>query len=205
MENDKNKPSTVSEPDFSYTGYTYSDYMNFQIDEMVEIIRGKLFRMSPAPGSTHQKVSVNLTGMLWSHFRNKSCKLFPGPFDVILPETNKSIEYSTTVVQPDLCVICDRSKIKERGCFGAPDWVIEILSPHTSKKDIQLKYEVYEDAGVKEYWVVMPKQQIVEVYILNEGKYIRHGAFAWEDKITSYLFPEIDIDLSEVFGEQHEY
>lgn len=204
MENDKNKPSTVSEPDFNYTGYTYSDYLKFQIDENVEIIRGKVFRMSPAPGSTHQMVSSKLHVLIGQSLWQKPCKVFSAPYDVILPIHN-SIDNATTVVQPDICVICDSNKIKERGCFGAPDWVIEILSPHTSKKDIQLKYEVYEEAGVKEYWVIMPKQQIVEVFVLLEGKYKRHGAYAWEDIVTPYLFPEIDIDLSEVFGEQHEY
>lgn len=198
-------PSKVKEPDFSYSGYTYTDYLQFNLDEMVEVIRGKLFRMSPAPGSLHQLVSANLFGIVWSYLKDKPCMVFSAPYDIILPIANKDYAKSQTVVQPDLSVICDLEKIKEAGCFGAPDWVIEILSPHTSKKDIQLKYDVYEEAGVKEYWVVMPKQQILEVFILQGGKYTRRGAYAYEDTVSPTLFPDMVIDLSEVFGEQAEW
>lgn len=198
-------PSKVQEPDFSYSGYTYTDYLQFNLDEMVEVIRGKLFRMSPAPGSIHQEVSGNLYFQIRSALNERSCKIFHAPYDVILSVSGKDFTKSKTVVQPDLCVICDYDKIKGAGCFGAPDWVIEILSPHTSKKDIQLKYDVYEEAGVKEYWVVMPKQQILEVFILEGGKYSRRGAYAYEDTVSPTLFPDMVIDLSEVFGEQAEW
>lgn len=204
MENTENNPVTATGPDYNHVGHTYSDYKGFEIDEMVEVIRGKLFTMSPAPGSTHQMVSINLTGMLWSHFIDSSSHIITAPYDVILPIANLSFENAQTIVQPDICIICDKNKIKERGCFGAPDLIIEILSPHTSKKDIQLKYQVYEEAGVTEFWVVMPGQQIVEVYVLHDGRYDRYGAYAWEDTVTSYLFPEIRIALGDVFGERME-
>ena len=195
----------IKEPDFNYQGqYTYADYMGWQLDEMVEIIKGKLFKMAPAPGSTHQTVSGNLHLVFGNYFKNKTCKVFAAPFDVILPIADKQREKSTTVVQPDLCVICNPSFIEERGCFGAPDLIIEILSPSTSKKDMTDKYEVYEEAGVKEYWIVMPKEQLIEIFLLEKGKYQRKGTYVFEDNITSAALPGLVVPLSEVFEKKHE-
>lgn len=199
------KDNIASEPDFTYGGYTYEDYLKFDLDYMVEVIRGKLFKMSPAPGSTHQEVSSNLSGMIWNYLKGQKCKVYPAPFDVILPVKTKDFKKSGTVVQPDLCVICDSSKIKERGCFGPPDWIIEILSPNTSKKDLQDKYDVYEESGINEYWVVMPKEQVVEVYILENSRYRRIKAYVYEDTISPVTLPGLEINLAEVFGEKPEY
>ncbi len=199
------KDNIASEPDFTYGGYTYSDYLKFDMDYMVEVIRGKLFKMSPAPGSSHQEISCNLIGMIWNYLKGQKCKVYPAPFDVILPVETKDFRKSKTVVQPDLSIICDLTKIKEKGCFGSPDWIIEIISPNTSKKDLQDKYDVYEEAGVKEYWVVMPKSQIVEIYVLENNRYRRVGAYAQEDIISPVIFPDLKISLGEVFGEKPEY
>ncbi len=199
------KYNNASEPDFTYGGYTYEDYLKFDLDYTVEVIRGKLFKMSPAPGSSHQEISTNFATEIGYYLKGKSCKLFSAPFDVILPFKTKDFKKSETVVQPDLCIICDSSKIKERGCFGPPDWIIEIISPNTSKKDLQDKYDVYEEAGVKEYWVVMPKSQIVEIYVLENNRYCRVGAFAQEDTASPVIFPDLKITLAEVFGEKPEY
>ncbi len=199
------KDNIASEPDFTYGGYTYEDYLNFEMDYMVEVIRGKLFKMSPAPGSTHQRISSNLHINIGAFLNGKKCNLFAAPYDVILPIKGKSFKKSETVVQPDLCIICDSSKIKERGCFGPPDWIIEILSPNTSKKDLQDKYDVYEEAGVKEYWIVMPDQQIVEVSVLENNRYRRVFAYTQEDSASPVTFPDIRITLAEVFGEKPEY
>ena len=110
--------------------YTYNDYLTWQFDEMVELIRGRVFRMSPAPLSAHQLISMEISGQIYDYLKGKKCKVVTAPFDVRLPlppdrQTDAKID---TVVQPDICVICDLSKIDRRGCLGAPDWVIEILS-----------------------------------------------------------------------------
>ena len=106
---------------------------------------------------------------------------------------------SDRVVQPDLVVICDLTKIKERGCFGAPDWVVEILSPHTTKKDLQDKFDLYEESGVLEYWIVEPRNQTVEVFQLDDGKYRRIRTYTREDQVSPQLFPDLVIDLDTVF------
>ena len=127
---------------------------------MTELIRGKIYKMSPAPTSKHQIVVGNLHGIVWNFLRGKSCKVFTAPFDVRLPSApkKKADKEISTVVQPDLCVICDLEKIDERGCLGAPDWIVEILSKFTSAKDLNEKFSVYEEAGVREYWVVHPQE-----------------------------------------------
>ncbi|WP_235298018.1 Uma2 family endonuclease [Portibacter marinus] len=198
MEEKKNK---VEEPPVSYDGsYTYGDYLKFEFDEMVELIRGKIFRMSPAPKTKHQNVAGNLHGMMWKFFKKKKCEVFIAPFDVILPIPNRRPgKSSDTVVHPDVCVICDPEKIQENGCFGAPDFIIEVISPHTTKKDIQLKYEIYEESLVKEYWVVYPKDEHVSVYLLQEGAYGRPMVYEHKDLIRPEIFPELEIDLAEVF------
>ena len=195
----------ASEPDL--TGhYNYGDYLSWRMDDIVELIRGKIFRMSPAPGTTHQRINGALSGFIWTYFRsNRECQFFQAPFDVILPVAGKKGNNSTTVVQPDLCVICDPSIIQERGCFGVPDWIIEIISPHTSKKDIQYKYDVYEEVGVREYWLVLPKSQIVTIYFLENKKYVERGRFVQSDIVSPILFPDLEINLPEVFGPAPEY
>jgi Uma2 family endonuclease len=168
--------NSVKEPDTLYgTHYTYTDYLNFTFDEMVEIIKGRIFKMSPAPSSTHQNISGNLFYQIKKLLENKKCKVYSAPFDVILPTKGKDFMQSDKVVQPDIVVICKPDLIKERGCFGVPDWIIEILSPHTTKKDIQDKYNLYEEAGVKEYWIVEPRNNTVEVFVLENEKYRRVG------------------------------
>ncbi len=192
----------IEEPDLTGT-YSYSDYLTWQWTEMAEVIRGKIYKMSPAPSSTHQKVSGNLFGLLWNYLRDKKCQVFTAPFDVRLPLSSKqnTDKEIITVVQPDLCVVCDPSKIDERGCLGAPDWIIEILSMHTSAKDLREKFDVYEDAGVKEYWVVHPQEQTILVYLLDEnGKY--KGIlkpYVSTDLINSITLSGLTINLKEVF------
>lgn len=112
----------IEEPDLTGT-YSYANYLNWQWDEMVELIQGKIYKMSPAPSSKHQKVSGNLFGLLWNHFRGKRCQVFIAPFDVRIPSqrNKKDDKEIINVVQPDICVVCDPSKIDERGCIGAPD------------------------------------------------------------------------------------
>lgn len=190
----------MEEPDLSLS-YTYADYLKWDLPEMVELIRGKVFKMTPAPTSRHQTIVVNLVSEIKAFLKKQKCKVFVAPFDVRLPRKGKQNEDITTVVQPDICVICDPTKIDMRGCLGAPDWVIEILSKHTSAKDLNEKFEVYEEAGVKEYWVVHPGEQTVLVYTLNDsGTY--EGIlkpYVRTDKVQPKTLPGLTIDLEEVF------
>jgi Uma2 family endonuclease len=182
--------------------YTYADYLLWQFSERVELIKGYIMRMS-APNRRHQHISGNLQFLMTSYFRKIKCNLYNAPFDVRFYDRSKSLKADRdiyTVVQPDLCVICDASKLDERGCLGAPDWIIEILSPGNSKKEVQKKYDLYEEHGVREYWVVYPNEQSVFQFVLNgQGKYYLHKIFAEDDVMPSYLFPDLLIDLKDVF------
>jgi len=179
--------------------YTYADYLLWQFQERVELIKGKIFKMSPAPNTSHQTISVNLSRELFVFFHKKSCLAYAAPFDVRLPVKDKKGRQST-VVQPDLCVICDKSKLDEQGCNGAPDWVIEILSPGNSRFEMREKFRVYEEAGVREYWIVNPTERIVLQYILNEaGQYSGLAPAGEEDQLRPHIFPDLVIDLKEVF------
>lgn len=143
----------VEEPS-AELNYTYADYLKWKISERVELFRGQILKLA-APNTSHQTISGNLHFQLKTFLQNKSCRVFSAPFDVRLPIQNRKKDNEvTTVVQPDLCVICDPEKLDARGCCGAPDLVIEILSPGNSTTEVQIKFEVYEEAGVKEYWLV---------------------------------------------------
>ncbi len=195
------KKDIVKEPTSAYDSqtFTYADYLKFSYDEMVEIIRGKVFKMSPAPVVFHQVISTNLTRIISTYLIGLDCLVFHSPIDVVLPIANKKRGTSDTVVQPDLCVICDPSIIEEAAIFGPPDLIIEILSPHTKKKDLQLKYDVYEESGVKEYWIVMPQETLVEVFVLHDVKYQRINTYTEEDTVTSNVIKGLEVNLGEVF------
>jgi len=184
--------------------YTYADYLTWQLDEMVELIRGKVFKMSPAPGRIHQEISGALFLAIGNFLHKKNCKVYHAPFDVRLPLplNQQKEEKVDTIVQPDICVVCDLSKLDSRGCNGAPDWVIEILSPATLKKDLNEKYEIYQHAGVQEYWIVHPADGTVIPYRLDQhGVYqlIKNTPFGKGEKIASGIFENFEMDLEEVF------
>lgn len=181
--------------------YSYADYLTWKFQERLELIKGKIFKMSPAPSTFHQRVSMNLTGILWNKFKNHRCNLFSAPFDVRLLDKKKSTNDKEifTVVQPDLCIICDENKLDERGAFGAPDLVIEILSPGNSAKEMKYKYDLYQEAGVLEYWIVNPAEKTIFIYALENHIFIGKHPLIAEDKIVSPLFPELDFVLEEIF------
>ena len=192
--------SIAEEPAAEYSRqYSYADYVKFEFDEMVELIKGKIYKMSAAPKSYHQEICFNLGLEIGIVLKGKPCKAYPAPFDVILPFNHKNKYNATSVVQPDLTIICDLTKIEEAGCVGPPDWVIEVISKSTAKKDMIDKYNLYEEAGVREYWVVYPLDYVVNVFVLEDGKYSRKPIFNQEDIASPYIFPEMKIDLSEVF------
>ena len=200
---DSTDTNEIQEPIINYDKpLNYSDYVKFDFDYMVELIRGRIFKMTPAPSSRHQDISVELTAVIYNYLKGKSCRLFHAPFDVILPIADQNRDTSTTVVQPDLCIICDLSKIDKAGCTGPPDLIIEILSPSTSKKDLTHKYEIYEQTGVKEYWVIYPRERILQVYLLENDNYQRPLIYSQEDSVSPVLFPDLDIDLTTILREE---
>ncbi len=188
--------------------YTYADYLSWRFEETVELIRGKIYRMSPTPSGSHQEISGNIHGLIWNYLSDKPCKVFSAPYDVRLPlppdqQTDHKID---TVVQPDICVICDLSKLDEKGCLGAPDWVIEILSKGSSRKDLNEKFDLYQHAGVKEYWIVHPYEGTILVYHLNDKQeyiLVRQKPFARGENPGSLVFPDFQLDTNRVFPEKN--
>jgi len=177
--------------------YTYADYLHWKFSERVELIRGWVRKMSPAPNLGHQTLSFNLSGAFFNSFRSHSCRVFTAPFDVRLPL--KSATKDTTVVQPDLCVICDEAKLDKRGCNGAPDLIVEILSPGNGKYDLDTKFKLYEEAGVLEYWIIEPLERLILVYALKDEKYVGSKPFLEGENIQSILFPDLNIAVADVF------
>ena len=180
--------------------YSYADYLTWRLEDMVELIKGKVFLTSPAPAERHQKISTRLTIEIGLQLKGQLCDLYAAPFDVRLIKTSSQDADIYTVVQPDLCVICDESKIDEKGCIGSPDWIIEILSPASSKKDLNEKYNLYEENGVKEYWVVFPDSNVINQYVLLNGKYDFINTFGRYDVLTPAIFPNLKVELKEIFN-----
>ena len=179
--------------------YTYADYLKWDFKERVELLLGKVFKMSPAPNSRHQILSIEISGLLWHFLKRKKCRVFSAPFDVRLPHKNTLDEEIITVLQPDICVICDTQKIDKRGCLGAPDIVVEILSPNNNVLELNNKFDIYESAGVKEYWVVSPQDNTFLVNTLVNGKYSSSGPYVAGQKITTPILIGFSIDLEELF------
>ncbi|MDY3316954.1 Uma2 family endonuclease [Riemerella anatipestifer] len=192
------KPITnINQLDLDKT-YTYADYLLWKFEERVELLKGKIFKMSPAPSRKHQDISGRIFGELYPLFKNKKCKIYSAPFDVRFIKNNTENQTIYTVVQPDLCIICDESKLDEKGGIGAPDLIVEILSPGNSKKEMKNKFELYEEYGVKEYWIINPLDEIVYIHTLENGKY--KGALPIvDDFICSEIFPEIKIHTDDIF------
>jgi len=184
--------------------YSYADYLKWRLDVAVELIKGKIYKMSPAPSLKHQQVSRQLCIPLFEYFKGKKCQVFNAPFDVRLYDRKKSNRANRdifTVVQPDICVICDESKLDERGCLGSPDLIIEILSPGNNQKELKKKFELYQECGVKEYWLVYPYEESITQFFLDEDseKYQLVSVYGCEDDIIPVLFQDLVIDLDDVF------
>lgn len=192
----------LNEPDIEYGRYTYADYLKWTFDEQVELIKGKIFKMSPAPKRVHQKISITIASKLYNYLKGKPCQVYDAPFDVRLPVKSKKNDDITTVVQPDICVICDPSKLDDAGCIGAPDLIIEILSKGNNKKELQNKYEVYEESGVKEYWVVSPDSQTLLIYTLVDNQYRASRLFTRGDEIRTPILPGFILALDDVFEDE---
>ncbi|GAB3751073.1 Uma2 family endonuclease [Spirosoma pomorum] len=179
--------------------YTYADYLKWQFDESVELIRGKLYRMSPAPRRAHQRAVSHLLVDISLFLGTNTCEIYTAPFDVRLPVRNeRKPNQLHTVVQPDLCVVCDPAKLDDAGCLGAPDWIIEITSPRTAKQDFNEKYNLYEEAGVREYWIIQPKENTVNVYVLEDGHYALVDVYESGD-IPCQIFPNLVVSHERIF------
>jgi Uma2 family endonuclease len=182
--------------------YTFADYLTWWDEKRRELINGFVKMMTPAPSTRHQQVLREIEGQLWYQLKKKKCQVFPAPFDVRLPTSPDEISDDKifTVVQPDICIICDEKKLDEKGCIGAPDLIIEILSKSTVKKDVEEKYLLYQESGVKEYWLVHPKDETLTVFELKKGKYQYRGIFTNGSKVKVGIFEgKISVDLNDVF------
>lgn len=188
--------TNINQLDLNKT-YTYADYLLWKFKERIELFRGRIFKMSPAPARIHQKILLNITRTFDQYFQKHSCELYFAPFDVRLPNKNGEV---LTVVQPDLCVICDLEKLDDKGCLGAPDLIVEILSPGNTKKEMDHKFTIYEEAGVLEYWLVHPADKNIQVFVLDNGIYVGLKPATEGEKITSRTFPELSFSTDEVFG-----
>ncbi len=183
--------------------YTYADYLTWQFSERVELIKGWLYKMSPAPKRVHQRICTDLSGFLWLHFKGSDCQVFDAPFDVrLIKNKGQADNEINTVVQPDICIICDVEKLDDRGCIGAPDLIVEVLSDSTAKKDYNEKFNLYEENGVKEYWIANPASQTIEIFSLQGENYESLGLFNERDGqhfVQGALFPDLKIPLKEIF------
>lgn len=182
--------------------FTYGNYILWDDQERWELIDGFAYNLAPAPLRKHQDISRELEMQIAYFLKDKPCKVYDAPFDVRLPEADEKDEDIKTVVQPDIVVVCDNKKLDEKGCKGAPDIVIEIISPATASKDMKTKFLLYEKHGVKEYWIVHPDDKTVMVFKLNEEKkYGRPDMYVSEDKLNTPILDGLEIDLNPVFQE----
>ena len=180
--------------------YTYADYLLWQFEERVELLRGKIRQMA-ALNRRHQAISRRIQHFLSNALWKSPCELYAAPFDVRLTKIRNDREVKT-VVQPDLCVICDPSKLDDRGCNGAPDLIVEILSSGNSRTEMRDKFDLYQEAGVLEYWVVRPNEKTIQVWVLNEqGRYIGLPPTVEGDILTTPIIPNLAVDVTEVFEE----
>lgn len=170
--------------------FTWADYSTWNDDKRWEILGGAAYLMA-SPTSRHQQISMELSRQLAIHFKGKSCRAYAAPMDVVLSEED--------VVQPDLLVVCDTKQIKRTHIEGAPALVVEILSGDSAFRDKALKLNLYARSGVKEYWIITPWPSMVEVLVLQGGKYLVHHVFAKEDTLISPSFPDLQVTLRDVF------
>jgi Uma2 family endonuclease len=177
--------------------YTFADYMSWDENVRAEIIDGEVYMMAP-PNRFHQGISGALFAEIYDYLKGKPCKVYASPFGVNL--FPKDGEDSDTVVEPDISVICDPAKLADWGCDGAPEMVIEILSPSTRAHDRRRKFNKYREAGVQEYWIANGEEKTVDVFILKDGDYVSR-IYGEDDIVPVTVLPGLEITLKEIFGE----
>jgi Uma2 family endonuclease len=179
--------------------FTYADYKEWELaeGERYELIHGEAFAMS-APNARHQEILGEMFSQFHAYMRGKPCKVYPAPYDVRL--FYEEDESDDTVVQPDISIVCDKNKRGEEGCRGAPDLVVEILSPSNTAIEMERKLKLYHASGVREYWIVDPENRGLTVYRFQEGA-ILVNTYKETDKVPAAIFPGLDITLEQVFAE----
>lgn len=178
--------------------YTYKDYLTYDENERIEIIGGQIYDMSPAPSRVHQKIIMKVSYQLENYIKanNGSCEVYPAPFDVILINDNDDINNSKNVVQPDISVICDKSKLTDKGCTGSPNMIVEVVSPYNPSNDYIRKAGLYEKYKVQEYWIINPMKKNILVYNLTDTGYDTPNMYSFDDVVPVSIFKELNIDFS---------
>ena len=181
--------------------YTFADVLAWDDGERAELIDGEVFLMAPAPARIHQGISGEIFRQIANYLEGKRCLVYHAPFDVRLFEKDgDDPEDVDTVVEPDITVVCDLSKLDDRGCKGAPDMVVEILSPSTQRHDRLVKLGLYQRAGVREYWIVSPEERSVQVFLLSDGLLLPHEVYDREGIAKVNVLDGCFIELSKVFS-----
>ena len=178
--------------------YNYGDYVTWSDDAQCELIDGEAFMMSPAPDLAHQEVAGEIYFQIRQALQGNPCRAFMAPIDVRLPKQNEADDQIDTVVQPDLFVVCNSNKLDKRGVRGAPDWIIEVLSPSTASRDQITKRNLYERHGVFEYWLVHPVDRMLTIYHLENGEYHKPVLTKLEGQTSVKILPEIVIRWDEL-------
>ena len=174
--------------------YTYADYTQWPEGERWELINGEIYAMA-APSRLHQQFVLKLATQIDRYLDGKPCDVYIAPFDVRLPRQNEADDKIDTTVQPDIAVICDPTKLDDKGCRGAPDWIIEVISPSSAIMDMEKKLRLYERHGVKTYWIIHPTDQWLMVYRLGQdGHYGHYQMLELLDPTPVDLFPELSIE-----------
>ena len=181
--------------------YTYADYLTWKFEEFVEVIKGKLMRPMAGPSRMHQVYSLNIAAEIRQLLKGHPCQVYAAPFDVRLTTAGANgDEQILTVVQPDICVVCDRAKLDDRGCLGAPDWIVEIISPGNTARDTRTKFDLYEESGVLEYWIVFPGIKTVAVYVLDQDQYRLSAEYAAPGPVPVHTLPGLALEWTEIFA-----
>jgi Uma2 family endonuclease len=194
----------VEEPQSPYE-FTYADYLKWNFKERIELIRGRIFKMSPAPTTKHQKILINISNPIINYLKKKPCQCFIAPVDVRLKgksfrKRKRKDDEITTVVQPDIIVVCDEEKLKdERSVDGTPEFIVEILSPGNTKTETKYKLDLYEENGVEEYWVVYPEYKQVAVFLLVNDAYGKPVFYEEGDTVRSVVIKGFKIKLNDIF------
>ncbi|MDP4177150.1 MAG: Uma2 family endonuclease [Bacillota bacterium] len=178
--------------------YTYADYKNYPENERVEIIDGQIYAMAAAPSRIHQKIITQLLLEIGGYIKSNKgpCEVYTAPFDVFLDD-NKNLDDCKNIVQPDISIICDKSKLTDKGCVGAPDMIIEIVSPFNPNSDYIRKLNLYDQYKVREYWIVNPIEQTIFAYTLdNNMHYASPKAYTFKDKIKVSIYNNLEIDFN---------
>lgn len=182
--------------------YTYADYLTWGENERIELLDGRPVMMAP-PSRLHQEIVMELSRQLANFLEGKPCKIYPAPFAVRLFEgQDDKPENVSTVLEPDITVVCDMNKLDDRGCKGAPDLIIEVLSPSTARSDRLVKLGQYQKAGVREYWIVSPVEQTVQTYGLQNGHFVLSEVYTRADIAKVDVLSGCFVELAKVFPDE---